>query len=307
MKNIQSGQTPAVSLNIPAAAKKKKRIRFFQELSTNRFSYLLVLPAFLYVFVFAYATYPYLIIAFQRFNYMQGIFHSKWTGLQNFSFFFKSEDAWIVMFNTVKLNMLFIIFVTFFAVTLAILFNEIRSRIFIKFTQSAMIFPSFLSWIIVSYLIYMIFATNNGMLNRMIAMFGGDPVNWYSQPGAWPWILVGMKIWKDAGMSSIIYLATISGIDQALYESADIDGATRWQKIKSITLPLIAPTIAILTLLSLGRIFYGDFGMIYAIIGDNGVLYPTTDVIDTCVSRSPSNRRPIERCCSRFVPVGCRL
>jgi putative aldouronate transport system permease protein len=264
----------------------KKRIGFFQELIRNRYSYLLVLPAAIYVFLFSYAAYPYLLIAFQRFDYTKGLFNSEWIGFNNFKFFFNSSEALVVTLNTIKLNLLFLFFVTFFAVAIALLFNEIRSRIFMKFAQTTMIFPSFLSWIIVSYMMYSFFTMDYGIINQVITAFGGEPVNWYSKPEAWPSILVGMKVWKEAGMGSIIYLAAIAGIDQSLYESADIDGATRWQKMTRITLPLIAPTIVILTLLNLGKIFYGDFGMIYAIIGDNGVLYPTTDVIDTYVFRS---------------------
>jgi putative aldouronate transport system permease protein len=271
----------------------------FRELLKNRYSYLLVVPAVLYVFIFSYATYPYLLIAFQHFDYQKGILHSEWIGFENFAFFFKSSDALLVTMNTLKLNFMFLIFGTIFAVTIAILFNEIRQKLFIKMSQSMMIFPSFISWIIVSYLMYALLATNYGIINQMIKFFGGEGINWYSKPEVWPWILVLMKIWKEAGFGSIIYLATITGIDQSLYESADIDGATRWQKIRSITLPLITPTIMILTLLNLGKIFYSDFGMLYAIIGDNGVLYPTTDVIDTYVFRAlrqvgdPSNAAAI--------------
>ena len=257
-----------------------------QELAKNRFSYLLILPAVVYVFIFSYMSYPYLIIAFQRFNYTKGIFQSEWVGLKNFEFFFKSTDAMLITLNTIKLNVLFIVFGTAFAVALAVLFNEVRSKLFQKLAQTTMIFPNFLSWIIVSYMMYGLFSTDFGMINQAIVFFGGEPVNWYAKADAWPSILVGMKIWKEAGMGSIIYLAAITGIDQSLYESADIDGASRWQKIRGITLPLLAPTMAILTLLQLGKIFYGDFGMIYAIIGDNGVLYPTTDVIDTYVFRA---------------------
>jgi putative aldouronate transport system permease protein len=264
---------------------KRTRTGFFSEIARNRYSYILVLPAMIYVFLFSYATYPYLLIAFQRFNYQKGLFNSEWIGFENFKFFFSSSDALTVTLNTIKLNVLFLIFVTFFAVALALLFNEIKNRYFIKFAQTTMIFPSFLSWIIVSYMMYSLFTMDYGIINQAIVAFGGEPVNWYSKPEAWPSILVSMKVWKDAGMASIIYLAAISGIDQSLYESADIDGASRWQKMTRITLPLIAPTIAILTLLNLGKIFYGDFGMIYAIIGDNGVLFPTTDVIDTYVFR----------------------
>lgn len=260
--------------------------RFLRELARNRYSYLLVLPAVVYVFLFSYATYPYLLIAFQRFNYQKGPLNSDWIGFENFRFFFQSHDAVRVISNTLQLNLLFMIAVTFCAVALALLFNEIRSRLFIRFAQTTMIFPSFLSWIIVSYMMYSLFTTDYGIINQALRWFGAEPVNWYSTAGAWPAILVGMKVWKDAGMSSIIYLAAIAGIDGSLYETADIDGATRWQKMTRITLPLLAPTVAILTLLNLGKIFYGDFGMIYAIIGDNGVLYPTTDVIDTYVYRA---------------------
>ena len=259
---------------------------FLYEISRNRFSYLLILPAMAYVFVFSYMTYPYLLIAFQQFNYREGILGSEWVGLRNFEFFFKSSEAAVIMWNTIKLNLLFIGFGTLFAVAIAILFNEVRSRLFQKLTQTTMIFPNFLSWIIVSYMMYGLFSTDFGLINQALEKLGAEPVNWYTKADAWPWILVGMKIWKEAGMGSIIYLAAITGIDNSLYESADIDGASRWQKIVGITLPPLAPTIAILTLLNLGKIFYGDFGMIYAIIGDNGVLYPTTDVIDTYVFRA---------------------
>ncbi|WP_319633405.1 ABC transporter permease [Paenibacillus psychroresistens] len=269
---------------IPLVRKKKRG--FFWELSRNRFSYLLVLPALIYVFIFSYASYPYLAIAFQKFNYVKGIFGSDWIGFENFAFFFKSSDAILITINTVKLNLLFLAFGTFFAVSIAILFNEIRSKLFQKLAQTTMIFPSFLSWVVVSYMIYGLFSTNFGIINQIIHYFGGETINWYTKPDAWTWILVGMKVWKDAGLASIIYLAAIAGIDQSLYESADMDGASRWQKATRITLPLLAPTIAILTLLSLGKIFYGEFGMIYAIIGDNGVLYPTTDIIDTYVFRA---------------------
>jgi putative aldouronate transport system permease protein len=267
------------------SGKPNKRTGFFREIARNRYSYILVLPAMIYVFLFSYATYPYLLIAFQRFNYQKGLFNSEWTGFENFKFFFSSNDAITVTLNTIKLNVLFLFFVTFFAIALALLFNEIKNRFFIKFAQTTLIFPSFISWIIVSYMMYSLFTMDYGVINQAIKAFGGEPVNWYSRAEFWPSILVGMKVWKDAGMASIIYLAAITGIDQSLYESADIDGASRWQKMTRITLPLIAPTIAILTLLNLGKIFYGDFGMIYAIIGDNGVLFPTTDVIDTYVFR----------------------
>ncbi|MNW60407.1 putative multiple-sugar transport system permease YteP [compost metagenome] len=123
-------------------------------------------------------------------------------------------------------------------------------------------------------------------MNKLLNQFGIAPVNWYTEQQAWPAILTIMHVWKGAGMSAVIYLATITGIDDTLYEAAEIDGASRWQMCMRITVPLMMPTVVILSLLSVGKIMYGDFGMIYALIGDNGTLYATTDIIDTYVFRS---------------------
>lgn len=252
----------------------------------HRTSYLLALPAMIYTFVFGYMTYPYMIIAFQRFNYQKGIFNSEWIGLKNFEFFFRSNKALEVTFNTIFLNLLFITFSTLTALIIALLFNEIRQKLFIKLSQSVMLFPNFISWIVVSYMLYAIFSMDLGMLNKILNQFGLESVNWYIEAQTWPVILTIMKVWKGAGLSAIIYLAAITGIDDTLYEAAEIDGANRWQQCIKITIPLMMPTVVILTLLSIGKIMYGDFGMIYALVGDNGTLYKTTDVIDTYVFRS---------------------
>ncbi len=252
----------------------------------NRFSYLLALPAMVYTFLFGYMTYPYIVIAFQRFNYTKGIFDSEWIGFKNFEFFFKSNKAFEVTWNTIFLNFLFIGFGTLMALIIALLLNELRSKMFAKLSQSVMLFPNFISWIVVSYMLYAIFSMDLGMLNKMLNHLGIESVNWYTEPNTWPVILTVMKVWKGAGLSAVIYLAAITGIDDTLYEAAEIDGASRWQMCWRITLPLLMPTVVILLLLSVGKIMYGDFGMIYALVGDNGTLYRTTDVIDTYVFRS---------------------
>ncbi|MFB9277662.1 ABC transporter permease [Cohnella cellulosilytica] len=257
-----------------------------RELGRNRSAYLLALPAALYTFIFGYLTLPYMLIAFQKFNYKLGIWRSQWVGWENFHFFFASDRAWQVTFNTVRLNVLFIVFSTLCALALAILFNELKSRWFSKITQSTILFPNFLSWVIIGYVIYSLFATNFGLVNRALTVLGMEPVNWYSSPQYWVAILVGANIWKDVGISLVIYLAAITGIDGTLYEAAQIDGANRWQQIRRITLPLLMPTVSILSLLALGKVMYGSFDMIYAIIKDNGLLYPTVDVIDTYVFRA---------------------
>jgi putative aldouronate transport system permease protein len=260
--------------------------RLVQDILRNPASYLLAAPALLYTLVFSYCSYPYLLMAFQRFNYRKSIFTSEWVGLGNFAFFFKSSYAYTITGNTLKLNLLFIVFTTAAALLLALFLNEMASRRFVKVTQSMMVFPTYLSWVVVSYMLFGIFSMDYGVLNRAAARLGGQPVNWYIRAGAWPAILTGMRVWKAAGLNAVIFLAAIVSIDESLYEAAGIDGASRLQQARRITLPLIAPTVAILTLMSIGRIMYGDFGMIYALIGDNGTLYPTTDVIDTYVYRA---------------------
>ncbi len=257
-----------------------------RELGRNRSAYLLAMPAALYTLIFGYLTLPYMLIAFQKFNYKLGIWRSQWVGWENFHFFFASDRAWQVTFNTVRLNVLFIVFSTLCALALAILFNELKNKWFSKITQSTILFPNFLSWVIIGYVIYSLFATNFGLVNKALVVLGMEPVNWYSSPQYWVAILVGANIWKDVGISLVIYLAAITGIDGTLYEAAQIDGANRWQQIRRITLPLLMPTVSILSLLALGKVMYGSFDMIYAIIKDNGLLYPTVDVIDTYVFRA---------------------
>lgn len=271
--------------------KRKNKGGIVKDIRNNPFSYLIALPAIIYVIIFSYLGYPYMIIAFQRYSYKNNTLASIWTqgkyvGLDNFRFFFESNQAYRVMFNTLYLNILFIATGTLFAVTIAILISEMRQRRLAKVSQSVMLFPNYISWVIGSYILMSFLSTEYGLLNQFLAGLGVQRKNWYTMPNVWPTILVLLRIWKGAGMSAIIYLAAITGIDRSLYEVAAIDGATRWQRIRSITIPMIMPTIVIMTLLSVGRIMYGDFGMIYALIGDNGMLYRTTDIIDTYIFRA---------------------
>ena len=262
----------------------KGRVNPLQELWNKKFLYLLALPAVIYTFIYGYLTLPYVVIAFEKFNYASGIF-SPFVGLENFASFFRSSWAWTVTRNTLVINFLFLLFGTFFAILIALLLNEIRNKTFLKLTQSAMLFPFFISWVIVSYMLQGILGTENGMLNHMIQSLGGKRINFYAVPRYWYPILLILNIWKNAGYNSIIYLAAITGIDESIYEAAAIDGATRFKRIAYVTLPLLVPTISVLTLMSIGRIFYGDFGMMYAIIRDNSTLMPIAEVIDTYVFR----------------------
>ncbi len=267
--------------------KPQGRIRgFLAELVKNKFLYLLALPAMIWFFVFAYLPMGGIIIAFQDFKAMKGIAGSEFVGLKNFQFFFQSGDWIKIVTNTVFLNVLFITFNTLAAVLIAIMITELGGKWFKKIAQSVMIFPHFLSWTVVAMFVMAFVATDGGFVNQILTMLGLPAVQLLSSPGYWPLILVLLKIWHGAGFGSIVYMATISGINPDIYESASIDGASRLQKIRYITLPLLKPTVILLTILAVGGIFNGDFGMIYAIIGRNPLLYPTTDVIDTYLFRA---------------------
>ncbi|WP_409345758.1 ABC transporter permease [Paenibacillus sp. MBLB4367] len=256
------------------------------EFARNRYLYLLALPGTLFLIVFAYVPMSAHLLAFKSFRLSEGLWGSKWVGFDNFKYFFHGNDWIRVTYNTLLLNGLFLVFGIGCAVMLAIFLNEIGNQWFKRFTQSFIFLPYFISWLVVSMMTQTLLGTTEGLLNRMLHVFGFDGIEWYLTPGVWPYILTIVYVWKFAGYTSIIFLAGITGISPDYYESAKIEGASRWQQIVHITLPLLRPVIMIMVLLGIGRIFYGDFGMIYAIVGDIGVLYPTTDVIDTFAYRA---------------------
>ncbi|MFK7691692.1 ABC transporter permease [Paenibacillus sp. HJGM_3] len=253
---------------------------FIKEIVRNRQLYVLAVPGIVFLALFSYIPMFGHLIAFQRFQPVKGIWGSKWVGLDNFKFFFGGHDWLRVTFNTVYLNLLFLIFGLGIALVLAITMNEIGSAWIKKLSQSLVFLPYFISWLVVS-LMMLAFMSTDGLLNHGLKQIGIGEVNWYQRVQLWPVILTLVYVWKFAGYFSIIFLAAIVGISSDYYESAKIDGATRFQQIVHITIPSIRSVIVVLMLLGVGRIFFGDFGMIYGIIGDNSILYPTTDVIDT--------------------------
>ena len=263
-----------------------KRYTFLTDIRRNPLSYLMLIPAALYTLVFGYLTIPYMLSAFQNYNYRDGLFGSPYVGLKNFEFFFKSNAAPRVIGNTVFLNIMFITFTLIVSVTVALLLNELHQAKLKKFLQSTYLFPYFLSWIVINYVVYTLTSNKYGIINQVLALFGAKPINFYTKGAYWPAILVIAKVWKDMGMNIVIYLAVITGFDPQIYEAAMIDGAGRFRACISITLRLLMPTICMLTIMSVGKIFNGDFGMIYALVGDNGMLQKTTDVIDTYVFRT---------------------
>ena len=256
-----------------------------KDIIKNKYLYLLGLPGFTFLLVFGYVPMFGHLLAFQNFRLSKGIFGSDFVGFKNFEFFFGSNDWWVVTLNTLFLNSLFLVFGMVMAIALAIAINEITHKGLRRILQSAVFFPYFISWLVVSLLV-LATLSSDGLMNQALAFFGLPTVSWFTKAEYWPAILTVIYVWKFAGYHSIIYLAAIVGISPEYYESARMDGASRWRQMTSITLPLITPVIIILTMMGIGRIFFGDFGMIYGIIGDNPMLYQTTDVIDTYTFRS---------------------
>ncbi|XEC93982.1 ABC transporter permease [Paenibacillus tarimensis] len=285
-----NGNTTTINTNTASTRPERKRREgslrsFAREILRNKFLYMLALPGIIFLFIFEYLPLFGLVIAFQDFNAIKGIFGSEFIGLKNFEFFFQSKDWLWVTWNTVYLNLLFLSFGTAAAIAIAVMLSEITNKWFKKGAQSIVILPHFISWTVVSMFTMTLFQSD-GLVNSVLASFGLSPIAFFSNAAIWPFLLVLLSLWHGAGFSSIVYLATIAGINPDIYEAASIDGATRWQKIRFITLPLLKTTMILLILLQLGNIFYGNFGMIYAIVGTNPLLYPTTDVIDTFVYRA---------------------
>lgn len=269
-----------------------KTVALRRKRKAGRGAWLLLLlagPGVIWYFVFCYAPMAGLVVAFKDFNISEGIFGSPWAGLKNFTYFFSSGDAPRIIVNTLVLNVLFLAASLGAGLLLAVMLNEIRSRHFKRFTQSAVFFPYFVSPIVISIMLQVLLAGTEGKggaVNDLLGIFGLPQLSWYTEPGPWPWILTLVKIWQMGGYMSVIFLAAITAIPEEVYEAGMLDGASRAKMALSITLPLLRPTAAILLVLGVGRIFYGDFGTIYAIIGDNGTLFSSTDVIDTYVFRS---------------------
>ncbi|SDW57604.1 sugar ABC transporter permease [Paenibacillus sp. CF384] len=246
---------------------------------------LLFLPGFLYFLILAYVPMVGVIIAFKDYNLRLGIFGSEWVGFQNFKFFIASETAWRVTRNTVLYSTGYIVISTIVALAFAIMLNEL-SRRWIKVHQTVLFLPYFLSWVLVSYIANAFLDHQSGFLNGALLAMGMEKVKWYFSPNYWPVILNLAHLWKAVGFATLMYYAGIMGIDQSYYEAARIDGAGKLQMVRFITIPLLTPLITILLILSIGSMFRGDFGLHYFVTNNTGLIYSTTDVIDTYVFRA---------------------
>ncbi len=266
----------------------KERLGFrggFRELWKNKFLYLMTAPAILWMLVFSYYPMYGVLIAFKDFSYKDGIWGSPWAGLKNFEFLFNYNGVARIFTNTIVLNIIFLVCTTVTSILLALIFVEIKRKFYNRLVQTIAIFPHFVSWAVAAMFMSGIIGSS-GIVTNLVIRVGGENPSFYNDPTWWPLILTLLKVWQGAGYGSIVYVAAITGFDQGMYEAARVDGATRMQQITRITLPLLKTTAIMLTVMGIGKIFNGDFGMIYALVGDNAALYSTTDVIDTFVYRA---------------------
>ncbi len=268
---------------------KKKKETFFRKLWKQRAWVFLALPAFILLFMFDYMPMTGLVLAFKNFNYTDGLYNSPWCGLNNFRFLFQSAPTFIrIIRNTVAYYVIFTVVDVIFCVGIAIAINELVFKKWGKFTQSCMILPTFISYIAISFIAYL-FLANNGLLNSIRGFFGLAPVNWYLTPKPWWLILTIVHVWKGVGYGSVLYLSALTGVDQQMYEAAALDGATGWQKIRYITLPMLVPMITTMVLLGLGNVLHSDTGLFYQVTKNSGFLMSSTQVMDSYVLNAIDN------------------
>lgn len=244
--------------------------------------YLMMLPGTIYLIINNYMPIGGLMLAFKKFDYTRGVYGSPWNGLSNFKYLFSTNDAYVMIRNTLGYNFLFIALGTVFAIMVAIILNEIKAKQSKKLYQTFILIPYLISMVVVSYIVFAFLSMDNGFINNFLL---NKKINWYMSPKYWPYILVIVNLWKSFGYGSIIYYATVIGIDSSLYEAAVVDGASKWQRIWNVTLPGLRSTIITLTLLNIGRVFYSDFGLFYQVPMNTGILYNVTTTIDVYVYR----------------------
>ena len=265
---------------------KKKRFRLHRE---DVELTVLALPAAIWFLLFSYLPMVGIIIAFKNYKidphhgFLYNLFNSQWSGLDNFEFLFRTPDARRMIVNTLSYNIIFIILGTLLPIILALMFHEMRSAKLKKATQTAIFLPHFLSWVVVNYFVFAFLSPDKGLVNQIITSTGGTPISWYNKPDYWPFIFIFMNTWKGVGYGSVIYLAALSGIDGTFYEAAMIDGATKWQQMKFITLPQLKSLVIIMLIMSLGGIFRSNLDLFYQLTRRVGALYDVSLTIDVYV------------------------
>ncbi len=278
----ESGIPLARTLPPPSSSRARKNLQYLKE---NWLLFVLGGPGLIFILLFNYLPLMGNVIAFQDYS-PRTLFASPWVGFRNFRLLTETPIARRLIFNTLGLNILFIGAETFCGVTLALFLNEVKGKFFRRIAQSFMFLPYFMGWTVVAMVLFGFIDYQVGTINAILVRLGMERVALTTQPAIWPLLLTLIRVWKNAGASCIIYLAALTSIDASLYEAAAVDGASRWQRMRFISLPALTGIVILLTLLAIGKIFYGDVGMIYALIGSQAQLYSTTDVIDTYLLRA---------------------
>lgn len=245
--------------------------------------YIMILPGMAYLIINNYIPMFGVVMAFKKLNFQKGIWKSDWCGLDNFKFLFSSSDAWTITRNTIGYNLINIVLGTVLGLTMAILLNEVRSKHASKVYQTLVLLPYLMSWVVVSYICYAFLSSESGMVNGVLGSLGHEGINWYNEAKYWPFIIVFFNLWKSTGYGMIIYFSGVVGISNDYYEAATLDGASKWQQIKNITLPLLKPTVITMFILSLGNIMRSDFGLFYQLPRNSGALYGVTRTLDVYV------------------------
>lgn len=266
-----------------------RKTGFWGRLVRNRTLVFMCLPAILFFFVFSYMPMPGSYVAFTRFDYGKGIFTSEFVGFKNFEFLFRSGQLSLLLRNTVLYNLAFIILGNFLQLTFAIMLSEVGSKRFKKTAQSMMFLPYFISAVLVSLLVYNLINYDYGFISTLVRNSGRVMPKLYSTASAWPVIILLVHLWQSTGYGTVVYFAAITSMDESMVEAARVDGATGWQRIRYITLPCLMPTVIILFLFAIGGILRGNFGLFYNLVGNNSVLFRTTDIIETYVYRAMMN------------------
>lgn len=272
--------------NPPALPVRIRRETFGHTIRKDWMLLLMLLPAVLYTLVFHYLPMSGLVLSFKQFNYVDGVFGSPWNGLDNFRFLIISGKLGTLTSATLLYNFGFIVVNTFLEVLIAVFLNEITCKWFKKSFQSFIFLPYFISWVVAAAIVQALLSYEYGAINKILEIVSGNKININTTASVWPTLLVTLSAWKSVGYGSVVYLSAITGIDPGLYEAAELDGANKWQQIRYVTLPALLSTVIIMVLLAVGRIFRGDFGMFYQLIGNNGVLLRKTDILDTYIYRS---------------------
>ena len=253
---------------------------FLRNTWKHRAHVIMALPAFLILFFIMYVPMAGLVMAFKNFDYTLGIWKSPWNGIENFKFLLASKQTFVQMTkNTLMYYVIFTALGTFLNVVLAISIDQLVFKRAAKTMQTLMIIPVFISYAAVQFIVYAFISTDTGIINQIT----GAGTRFYSTASLWPYILTIVKIWNSVGYGSVLYMSVLAGIDTALYEAADIDGANKWQKIWHITLPSLIPMVTVMLLLSVGSVMRSDTGLFYQVTRNSGTLYKTTQVIDSYV------------------------